>query len=96
MLELFARDHQKIDQAASYGRRISSMQRVFRAIQQQAIFKANTVTANVSLTQPAVDNAVRALVELGIVGEITGRRRNRIYRYTALMDLLNEGTELPA
>lgn len=93
LLDLFDRDRQSIDRATRYGRQITSIQRVFQAIQRRAIFKSTSVTADVSLTQPAVDSAIRALVELGIVSEVTGRKRNRIWRYGALMAVLDEGTE---
>lgn len=33
------------------------------------------------------------LVEQGIVSEITGHRRNRIFSYTEHLRTLNEGTE---
>ena len=35
------------------------------------------------------------LEKLGIVKEITGKKRNRIYSYTEYIDIMNEGTELP-
>jgi len=35
----------------------------------------------------------RALEGLGIVREITGRQRNRVFAYGRYLDILNEGAE---
>lgn len=42
---------------------------------------------------PTVTAALEALGELGIVREITGHKRNRIFAYTAYLSILNEGGE---
>jgi len=36
---------------------------------------------------------MNALTELGIVREVTGRQRNRIFAYQQYLAILNEGTE---
>jgi ribosomal protein S25 len=41
---------------------------------------------------PTVTKAVQALKDEGIVSEITGRRRGRIYSYDEYMGIMNEGT----
>ncbi len=38
-------------------------------------------------------SAMDILSEFGIVREITGKRRNRLYFYTGYLAILNEGTE---
>lgn len=42
---------------------------------------------------PTVAPAVESLESLGIVREISGRRRERIFSYQAYLDILNEGVE---
>lgn len=32
---------------------------------------------------------------IGIVRELTGRKRNRFYGYSKYVDIINQGTELP-
>jgi hypothetical protein len=34
------------------------------------------------------------LTQLGIVREVTGQRRNRIFAYNEYLNILNEGTEV--
>lgn len=38
-------------------------------------------------------NYVDTLVDIGIVTEITGRQRDRVYAYPAYLSILNEGAE---
>ena len=42
---------------------------------------------------PTATKGLHNLVELGIVREITGFKRNRIYVYSRYLEVLNEGTE---
>jgi hypothetical protein len=35
------------------------------------------------------------LCEMGLVREITGRRRDRVFSYAEYIEILNEGTDLP-
>lgn len=42
---------------------------------------------------PAATAAVKALADIGVVREITGRRRGRVFAYGAYLDILSEGTE---
>ena len=51
--------------------------------------------AELGLTHPTVSNGRRTLETLGIVEEITGQGRDRIYTYPEYLAVLNEGTELP-
>jgi Fic family protein len=46
------------------------------------------------LTLPTIGKAIGQLAELGILTEITGRARNRVYAYTAYLDLLKAGATL--
>jgi DNA-binding transcriptional regulator YhcF (GntR family) len=40
-----------------------------------------------------VNKVLKALISAGIVEEVTGRGRNRIYVYRKYLDVMNEGTE---
>jgi hypothetical protein len=45
------------------------------------------------IAYPTAARAVNALQRLGIVREITDRRRNRIFAYGRFLDILSEGGE---
>ena len=40
-----------------------------------------------------MNKALKALTELGIVREITGGQRNRLFAYSQVLQVLSEGTE---
>ena len=44
---------------------------------------------------PAANRLVARLVDLGILDEITGDRRNRVYRYTPYLQILEPTTPKP-
>jgi DNA-binding transcriptional ArsR family regulator len=47
------------------------------------------------LSEPTVSSGVRRLEEAGILREVTGRQRGRVYVYDEYLELLNEGTTQP-
>ncbi len=51
------------------------------------------VARELGLTEPPVYNAIARLEEHGILREVTGRRRGRLWVYDAYLELMNEGTE---
>jgi Fic family protein len=47
------------------------------------------------ITPATVNKSLENLKRLGIVSELTSRKRNRIFSYTGYLDIMNQGTELP-
>jgi hypothetical protein len=45
-------------------------------------------------TKPTANKAVNALVDVGVLAETTGRRRDRTLGYAAYLDRLRAGTEI--
>jgi Fic family protein len=45
------------------------------------------------ISQPTIQKSLDHLQKLGIVREITGKRRRRLYEYTRYLRILDEGTE---
>jgi hypothetical protein len=46
-----------------------------------------------AISFPSAAKGMDALMQLGIVREITGQRRNRVFAYDRYLAILNEGTE---
>ena len=69
--------------------------RVHDLLQQRPIISITAACKALELTHPAVNKSLRKLEEMGIVREITGRQRNRLYLYDTYMNILNEGLEPP-
>lgn len=68
--------------------------RLYEELRQHPIVTVARVTEMLGATKPTAAKAVGALVEAGILVETTGRRRDRMFSYSAYLDLLRGGTEL--
>ncbi|MFO3796605.1 MAG: Fic family protein [Anaerolineales bacterium] len=90
LLALFQQDEQKIQHAQ---RIASTALRVFRVLCERPLTTLNQVCERSRLSFPAAARSMRALQDLGIVREITGQRRNRVFAYQDYLNILSEGTE---
>jgi Fic family protein len=75
-------------------RMTASLLRVHQALQERPIASASWLAAHTGLAPATVNEALRVLQGQGILAEITGQRRNRLYRYQAYLQIMNEGTEV--
>ncbi|TLG71850.1 Fic family protein [Methylocystis sp. B8] len=87
--DLFAKDRARI---ATESERAGSALRIHDLLQQHPFATANDLVLSAGLTAPTVNAALADLERLGVVSEITGRRRGRVFSYRAYLDILNEGT----
>ena len=88
---LHASDRQKIEQL---GRPADSALRVYLHLQQRPVMAVGRTAKTIGISAPTVTKSLEHLRQLGIVKEITGRQRDRVFRYEAYVALLNEGTEV--
>lgn len=88
---LFHQDHDRISQA---GRRAGSALRVHDALKARPLATLQDVCERTGITFPTAGAAMDVLVELGIAGELTGKRRNRVFAYSQYLAALSEGTEV--
>jgi Fic family protein len=89
---LVARGRDDEEQLRRLGRRAGSALRVHRAFMERPLANVRQLIAATKLSPPAVLKSLDALQEAALVSEITGRRRNRVYRYTPYLSILSEGT----
>lgn len=75
------------------GRTAGSALRVHHALQLRPVTSAVDIVGRTGLSVPAVHKQLRLIEQLGIVREVTGRRRNRVYAYAEYLRILGEGTE---
>lgn len=90
ILKLFERDTAHIE---SLGRASGSAHRVHRLMQQSPVAPLTRLKTMTSLSLPSVFSSAERLAELGILREITGRQRGRVYVYSEYLDILKEGTD---
>ena len=81
-------DRREIESA---GRRRGSMLQIHDAFRKRPIMPATELAKITRLSQPTVNTAVEALSNLGIVKEITGKRRDRIFVYDRYLSTLDRG-----
>lgn len=89
-LALFARDRERL---RGIGRTAGSALQVHEALQSRPILSIKGGVARTGLTDPTVASAMSRLEDVGIVREITGRKRDKLYTYSPYLELLAEGTE---
>jgi len=63
--------------------------RLFEMLPMMPRFTVEHVRRRLKTTFPTASAAVKALEELGVVTELTGQKKNRVYSYQAYVDLLS-------
>ena len=91
LLALVSRDREQI---AALGRPAASAIAIHDALQRQPITTALALNKATDLTPATVNRTLSHLERLGIVTELTARRRGRVFAYTAYVDLIT--AEAPA
>lgn len=88
--------------SAEDGLRINGLKRIsgsahliHKAMLERPIGSPNSIQEKTKLSPATVNACLRELEKLGIVKEITGQKRNRLYSYVEYIQIMNEGTELP-
>jgi Fic family protein len=90
LIELFGRDTEKV---AALGRPAASALRVHNELQKAPLLSVPLAAKKLGISQPTIQKSLDHLQKLGIVREITGKRRHRLYEYTSYLKILDEGTE---
>jgi Fic family protein len=65
-------------------------------LQRQPIGTSASLAAATNLTQATVNKSLAHLERLGVVTELTSKRRGRVFSYRRYVEILNEGMTLPA
>lgn len=75
------------------GRAAGNGHKVLEHLYQRPIVAVTDVEALTATSYTAANNLVSRMVELGVLVEATGYRRNRLFRYQAYIDLFGESGE---
>ena len=89
-LALFARDQEKIQKL---GRGAPSALRVQELLQKNPYVRIRAAAKALKLTIPTVTHALNRLVELGIVQEVSRKRRDRLFAYLKYVNIVGAGTK---
>ena len=83
------------DRISGLGRAASSTLRVHRAMMGRPITASGWLVKKTGITPATVNKCLGHLERLGIVRELTSRKRNRVFSYAGYLEIMNQGTELP-
>ncbi len=90
MVSMLEADRNKIE---GLGRPAASVLRIHQYMKTRPIFSISGAVGATGISYPTVASGVEHMQRLGIVKEITGKQRDRLYAYAEYLDILNEGTE---
>lgn len=85
VLEVFRQDR---EQLRTQGRQAGTLLMVQEAMQAKPLTSIADLTARTQLTTPTVTAALRDLIARGVVKEVTGRARGRVFSYKRYLDAL--------
>ena len=88
---LLAQDRERIVAEAD---RTGSVLQVHDIMRTRPFLTATAAVEQSGLTMPTVNAALAQLQSLGLVEEVTGRKRGRVFAYRAYLDILSEGAGL--
>lgn len=92
LVDLSRRDRNEIK---SFGRAADAVLRVQRALMEHPIATSGSLVQKTGITAITVNKALDRLEKAGIVKELTGMKRNRLFSYVGYIEIMNRGTELP-
>ena len=87
---LFTEDRTRIE---NMGQAAGNVLRVHSYLQKKPVLEIPKASAEIGISQPTVTSVLKRLEEIGVVKEITGKARDRIYVYREYLDILGEGTQ---
>jgi len=90
LVEISRADRAKIQ---GVGRIAGSALQVHHALLSRPINTIARLASGTGLSVPAVTNSLAALADLGLVREITGRKRGRVFSYVPYLEVLSQGME---
>jgi len=83
------------DKIRGLGRASASALQIHRALLERPIATAGWLAKKTAISPATVNKCLNRLERLGIAGELTGRKRDRIFSYTRYIEIMNDGTDLP-
>ncbi len=90
ILRLFSRDRTKIQKL---GRAAASTLRVHEYMQRKPMANIRDAARALKLSIPTVTAGFNHLVRIGVLEEVTGKRRDRLFTYARYFNIVSEGTE---
>jgi Fic family protein len=74
--------HKCEDKILRLGKRAPKAQALLRQLFSQPVMSANDVATKLAITHQSASSLIRSFAEMGILGEITGRKKDRLYLFS--------------
>jgi Fic family protein len=74
------------------GRKAGSALRIHEVLQSRPIASIPFLAKTTKMTPPTIASALETLENAKIIGEVTGRKRRRLYAYQRFLNLMKQGT----
>ena len=81
----------KIDEG-KFNKKTETVSKVFNYIKEHPIISIGKTATALGLSYNGVSNAVKKMIEIGILNETSSRARDRVFEYTRYIDILKSGT----
>ena len=91
--QLFDLANEDRDKISGLGRAAASALQVHRVLMEHPIITSVWLVEKTGITPATVNKCLGHLERLGVVRELTSRKRNRLFCYTGYVDIMNQGTE---
>lgn len=88
LLTLLNSDRERV---RALGRKSGSVLQVFECFAQRPLLSAKEIQRRQKLSAPTINKAIQAMIDLGLLNEITGQRRHRVWLYQDYYAILSEG-----
>lgn len=92
-LETMAREDR--ERIKSLGRASGTALQIHHELLLRPLSTSPFLSQRTGITPLTINRSLEKLCGLGVLRELTGQKRNRVFGYTQYLDILNEGTELP-
>jgi Fic family protein len=90
IMTLFDEDRAAIQ---TLGRSAASAFRIHDLLQRRPLVTIQAASKQLKLSLPTIGKSLEHLIELGIVRELTGKQRRRVFAYRKYLSVLDRGTE---
>jgi Fic family protein len=77
--------------AGNLGKRAGGGQALLRQLFRQPVISVNEVAKVIGTTYPPANDLVDRFVEMSLLAEVTGQKRNRFFRYQPYIEILRRG-----
>lgn len=91
IMDLMAQDRQK---AASLGKAAPTALALLELLYRRPYVTISFVARELTISSPAAGKAVNNLTTLGILTEVSGKKRDRVFLHESYLSIIREGTEL--